>query len=272
MTADERRIEIRRDDAVGPRARQPDRIVLREPQPWSKSVIALLKHLERVGFKGAPRAVGDGFAPDGREAVTYIPGTSPHPKAWEDSALVALGTLLRQLHEATASFEVPDDVCWQPWFIRDLPGQHPVIGHGDTGPWNVVAKSGIPVALIDWEFAGPVDAVWALAETAWLNAQLHDDDVAERFELPSAERRAHQVRLLIDAYGLGRSERAGFVDKMAEIAVHSARAEAVQHQVTADTTVAVAASGYPVMWAITWRSRSASWMFRHREVLERALA
>jgi hypothetical protein len=269
---DERRIEIRDDDAVASEAHQRDRIVLRESRPWSRSVIALLKHLEQVGFEGAPRAVGDGFAPDGREAVTYIPGTSPHPKAWDDPALVALGTLLRQLHEATASFEVPDDVCWQPWFIRDLPGQHPVIGHRDTGPWNVVAQDGLPVALIDWELAGPVDAVWALAEAAWLNAQLHDDDIAERYELPSAERRAHQVRLLVDAYGLDTSERVGFVDRLAEIAVHSARAESAQYQVTADTTDAVAASGYPVMWAITWRARSASRIFRHHEVLERALA
>lgn len=272
MTADDRPLEIPGQGARGSRASRRDDMVLREPGPWSRSVIALLKHLEQVGFAGAPRAVGDGFASDGREAVTYIPGTSPHPRAWDDAALVALGTLLRQLHEATASFEAPADVCWQPWFMRQLPGRRPVIGHGDTGPWNVVAQDGIPVALIDWEFAGPVDAVWALAEAAWLNAQLHDDDVAAQFELPAVEQRAHQVRLLVDAYGLAESERAGFVDKMAELAVHSARAEAVQYGVTAETTAAVAASGYPVMWAVTWRARSASWMFRHREVLEHALA
>jgi hypothetical protein len=156
--------------------------------------------------------------------------------------------------------------------MRDLAGRHPVIGHGDTGPWNVVAHHGIPVALIDWEFAGPVDAVWALAETAWLNAQLHDDDVAERFDLPGPERRAHQVRLLLDAYGLATSDRAGFVDKMIEIAVLGARAEAIQYGVTPETNAAIAESGYPVMWAITWRARSASWMLRHRNVLERALA
>ncbi|MDQ6772812.1 MAG: hypothetical protein M3024_07465, partial [Candidatus Dormibacteraeota bacterium] len=49
---------------------------------------------------------------------------------------------------------------------------------------------------------------------AWLNCQLHDDDIAERFELLSAERRAHQLHLLKDAYGLDPIDRAGFVDKM----------------------------------------------------------
>jgi len=272
MAGEERRIEITGDDAAPSTALRDGRVVLREARPWSRSVIALLQHLERVGFEGAPRAVGDGFTSDGREAVTYIPGSSPHPRAWDDPALVALGTLLRGLHDATASFDVPDNACWQPWFIRDLAGQHPVIGHGDTGPWNVVARDSIPVALIDWEFAGPVDAVWALAETAWLNAQLHDDDVTERFDLPSPEHRAHQVRLLLDGYGLARPDRVDFVDKMVEIAVHSARAEAVQYGVTPDTAAAIAASGYAVMWAITWRARSASWMMRHRRILERALA
>ena len=146
-----------------------------------------------------------------------------------------------------------------------------MFGHGDTGPWNVVAQDGIPVAFIDWEFAGPVDALWELAETAWLNAQLHDDDIAKRGGLPSATRRGHQVRLLLDAYGLPTAERVGFVDRMIEFAVHSARAEAVRYGVTPDTATAVDPSGYPVLWAITWRARSASWMLRHRQILERAL-
>ena len=56
--------------------------------------MALLKHLEAVGFEGAPRPVGDGFDADGREAITYIPGTTPHPRAWDDDAI---GALVRRL-------------------------------------------------------------------------------------------------------------------------------------------------------------------------------
>jgi hypothetical protein len=170
---------------------------------------------------------GDGFDVDGREAITYIPGSTPHPRAWDDHAVSVVGALLRRLHDATES---------------------------------------------DWEFAGPVDALWKLAETAWLNAQLHDDDIAERAGLPSAARRGQQVRLLLDAYGLPPAEQVGFVDRMIEFAVHSARAEAVRYSVTPDTAAAVDPSGYPFLWAITWRARSASWMLRHRQILERALA
>jgi hypothetical protein len=233
--------------------------------------MGLLKHLEEVGFTGAPRPIGDGFTPDGREAISYIPGTTPHPRAWSDEAAAAIGGLLRELHHAAAGFAPPPDAHWQDWFARDLPGTRPVIGHCDTGPWNVVAQAGTPVAFIDWEFAGPIDAIWDLAQTAWLNAQLHDDDIAEMFDLPSAERRAHQLGLLVDAYGLEPSARPGFVDKMVELAVHSARAEAIRYNVGPDTSTAVDESGFPVLWGITWRARSASWMLGHRGLLQKAV-
>lgn len=48
----------------------------------------------------------------------------------------------------------------------------------------VAGTDSIPYALIDWEFAGPVDALVEVAHAAWLNAQLHDDDTAERCGLP----------------------------------------------------------------------------------------
>ena len=271
VNTDETPLAIWGSGAAASKAQRRQDVVLRTAGPWSRSVLALLKHLEAVGFEGAPRPVGDGFDADGREAVTYISGTSPHPSAWSDEAVSAVGALLRRLHDAAQSFQPPADASWQPTFARFLPGDHPVIGHGDLGPWNVVAQDGIPVAFIDWEFAGPVDALWELTEAAWLNAQLHDDDVAERFGLPSAARRSRQVRLLLDAYGLPAAERAGFVDRMVEFAVHSARSEAVQYSVTPDTATAVDPSGYPVLWAITWRARSASWMLRNRQILQSAL-
>ena len=42
-------------------------VVLRPTGPWTPTVHSLLRHLEEVGFSGAPRVVGSGFAPDGRE-------------------------------------------------------------------------------------------------------------------------------------------------------------------------------------------------------------
>lgn len=241
--------------------------MLKPAGPGTDAVLALLRHLEAVGFAGAPRVVGSGRATDGRMVVTYVPGESAHPRAWADEHVGRVGALLRGLHDATADYVPPQDAVWKPTWLRELSGADPVIGHGDTAPWNIVGRDAAPEAFVDWEYAGPVDRLTEVAHTAWLNAQLHDDDIAERQGLPDAAARAWQLRAILDGYGLPPEQRPGLVDRMIEVAVHSARAEAVLAEVTPESTEAVSPDGYPVLWAVTWRARSASWMIRHRRLL-----
>lgn len=246
-------------------------VVYRSSGPQSHAVLALLRHLDDVGFDEAPQVVGTGFAPDGRETLGFVEGESPQPRPWSDEAVAEVGTILRRLHSATASFDPPDPPLWRPWFARSLPGRQPVIGHGDLGPWNVLAREGRPVALIDWDNAGPVDATWELAQVAWLNVQLHDDDVAERNGLPDAAHRAEQLRALVDSYGLAKDRRERLVSQIAEFAIHAARQEVLDAGVIPETDSAVAEDGFPTLWAISWRTRSASWILRHRDLLRAAL-
>lgn len=264
-------LEVWGSGAQPSKARMRAGVVYREAGPWSSTVLALLRHLEQEGFAGSPRVVGSGFAGDGREMVSFVRGASPQPHAWSEDAVAGVGTLLRGLHAATATFIPPAEACWRAWFGRQLPGSRPVIGHCDTGPWNIIAREGRPAALIDFEFAGPVDAVQELAQAAWLNAQLHDDDVAEQHGLPDLAARARQLRLILDGYGLPAAQRGDFIDKMITFAVHSARAEAVDYGVTPQTATGITATGYPFAWAITWRVRSASWMLTNRSHLQRAI-
>jgi hypothetical protein len=247
-----------------------DGVVLRHPGPWSATVLSVLHHLDDVGFAGAPRVVGTGFADDGREMVTFVPGESPQPRPWTDDGVFAVGRLVREMHEAMSTFNAPIGARWRPWFGRDLGGSEPIISHCDLGPWNIIARADLPVAFVDWEFAGPVDVEWDIAQTAWLNAQLHDDDVADRNTLGSPDDRARHLRLFLDGYRYSSKRRAGLVDRMIEFAVHSARDEAVRGSVTPESG-AVDEWGYPVLWAVTWRVRSASWMLRHRPMLERTI-
>jgi hypothetical protein len=243
-------------------------VVLRPSGAWTPAVLALLRHLEDAGFPGSPRVVGDGYAADGRMAVSYVPGGSPHPGPWPDDQVGRIGALLRSLHDASASFVAPGGAAWKPWWLRQVPaGGDVVIGHGDAGPWNIVGRGGRPEALIDWEYAGPVDRISELAYAVWLNAQLHDDDIAELQGLPSGRARARQAHSIMDGYRLPAAGRGELIDRMIEVAVHDARAEAVMANVTPDSTEAVGPTGYPVLWAITWRARSASWMMRNRAVL-----
>src|ERR671934_617664 len=81
--------------------------VRRPWRPTSPSTWALLAHLERVGFDGAPRFLG--VDDRGREILSFIPGEAaiePYPEwALTDEALVSVAELLRRYHDAAQSFD-----------------------------------------------------------------------------------------------------------------------------------------------------------------------
>jgi len=240
--------------------------VIRDAGPWTPTVHSLLRHLEAVGFAGAPRLVGSGLEADGREVLTFIEGEFTDPGPWSLDGAAALGSLLRSLHEATRSFRPPPDAAWFPWHGRDMGGPDKVIGHCDTAPWNIVAREGKPVAFIDWETAGPVAPMVELAQLAWLNAKLHDDIVAGIEHLPPAEDRARQLAAIADAYGLTARQRRGLLDQIIEFAIVDTAWEADDAQIAPETT------SHPIaLWAMAWRARSAAWMIRNRRILETAL-
>ncbi|MEO5807056.1 phosphotransferase [Devosia sp.] len=240
-------------------------VVHRQTGPWAQTVHALLRHFEAVSFVGAPRVIGSGFDDRGRETLSFIEGTSPHPGPWTDAALPALGALLRQMHIASASFKIPENAIWRDWFGRSLGDGPKVIGHCDTGDWNIIAEAGHPVALIDWEQAGPVDPLVELAQLCWLNAHLFDDDLAAHIGLPPLADRARKLRLIVEGYGLAAAQRRGLVETMIHLAIHDTANEARQAAIT------MASTDPTPLWALAWRSRSAAWMLSHRGELERAL-
>jgi hypothetical protein len=182
--------------------------VRRPWRPTSPSTWALLDHLERAGFDGAPRFLGvDGR---GREILSFIPGDAaiePCPDwALSDAALISVAELLRRYHDAAASFDAggrrwPDFV---PPAFRDG-----VVSHNDPNLDNVIFSGGVAVGLIDFDLAGPGSAVWDVACAARLWAPLRDDrDAPEELRGRSLER----LRIFIDAYGMGRSDRVRVVD------------------------------------------------------------
>jgi Ser/Thr protein kinase RdoA (MazF antagonist) len=239
-------------------------VTLRPSAPWTTAVHALLRHLESVGFTGSPRVIGTGFDAGARETVEFIPGEVVPKRVWGDEGIYELGQLLRQLHQATASFAPPPDAVWQESFLRST-APDAIVSHGDIAPWNVVARDGRPVGLIDWELAGPVDRLSEVAHTGWLNAQLHDDYIAARQGLPSAEKRAYQLRRFIDGYQLPAEDRSELVTRLIEVAILSCASDAVEAGITPEST-----SNW-LVWGVAWRARSAAWLVRKRRLLERVL-
>jgi len=164
---------------------------------------ALLGHLERAGFEGAPRHLGRDD--QGREVLTFVEGEAPiepYPEwAWTDAALVSVAELLRRYHEAVASFD-PTGHTWP----RPVPAafRGRLLCHNDPNLDNVVFSGGRAVALIDFDLAGPGSAVWDVACAVRLWAPLRDPrDAPERLRGRSLGR----LKLFADAYGLTTHER-----------------------------------------------------------------
>ncbi len=235
---------------------------VRRPQTSSSPAVhALLRHLEVVGFDGAPRFRGEDEA--GREVLTYVEGDvpiRPVPEwALSDSALTSVAQLLRGYHEAVAGFD-PAPFLWG----TGVPGPYRrgMVTHNDPNLDNVVFRDGRAVALIDFDLASPSCAAWDLASAARLWVPLRDPRDAPDFV---AGRPLDRLRLFADAYGMSTQLRRETV-----LAVSSS------HLWSYDIVREGAAAGHPGH-ADYWQeardrfTRTRTWLEGNVEVLLRAV-
>jgi phosphotransferase family enzyme len=171
--------------------------VRRPLRPTSVGTHTLLRHLEQVGFDGAPRLLG--VDTQNREVLTFIPGdavTPPYP-AWSltDEALGSVARLLRRYHEAVAGF----DGSGYEWADIAPPSfGEGVICHNDVNLDNVIFRDGRAVALIDFDLAGPGSVTWDVACAVRLWAPLRPDTYISDARHGRALKR---LRVFVDAYG-----------------------------------------------------------------------
>lgn len=176
--------------------------VRRPIRPWTAVVNHLLRHLERRGFTGAPKALGvDG---EGREMLTHLQGqtvglSEPWP-AWTHSheALTDVGRWLRDYHSAVADYVPPRDALWREG-QRWKPGR--IVGHGDAAPYNAVWNDTGLVGFIDWDNAGPVTEADDLAWVAFSWTPLHARAVVLREGFTAFDERRSRLERLLVAYG-----------------------------------------------------------------------
>ena len=182
------------------------------------AVQELLVHLELVGFSGAPRYLG--VDEMDRHVVSWVEGDVPVPPysdwAMTDAALVSLGRLVRDYHDAVASFS-PVASDWSAEWAD--PGGGPVVCHNDLFPENVVFRDGIAVALIDFDMAGPGRPLWDLAIAAEEWAPLHAP--GSRLSTADSLDAVHRVGVLAGAYGLARDRAEELLDIVVEEKAHS---------------------------------------------------
>jgi hypothetical protein len=212
--------------------------VRRDLRPTSPAVHALLRHLERAGFDGAPRFLG--IDDKGRERLTFAEGETYARATREtvpDRILPSIGHLIRRYHDAVDGFVLLHGLTWFAEAEKGVPGEH-VICHNDISPRNIVFRNGRPVTMIDWDLAYPAPRVWDVAHAVWqFVPTLADGDfrTEEWSGIPSREERLRRVRLLVDGYGLTAAQRIGFADVLA-LRIHR----------TATGIRALAAEGHPV--------------------------
>ncbi len=216
--------------------------VRRPTGPHTPFVHSLLRHLEEVGFDGAPRVLG--IDERGREIVTFIEGHVPPDLAtWLDDQLVEAAELIRRFHDATAGAE--------------LAAGEEVVCHNDLSPCNTVFVEGMPSAFIDFDEAAPGSRSQDLGYALWLFLDLGPEGA----DISTQGRR---IRMMCDAYGIG-SE----FDALSAIA-RSQRA-------TLKRSLGRLRSGGPAISvaysqsSVRWIRGELAWLEAHRDELEAAM-
>src|SRR5579862_3461217 len=230
--------------------------VRRPTAPCWRATHALLAHLARSGFDGAPRVLAADAA---TETLTYMDGQAALPPLTEDiltdAALVSVADLVHRYHLAAASFD-PSGYQW----ARPIPARYRtgLVSHNDVHPANLVFRDGRAVALIDFDLAGPGSAAWDFAAAARYWAPLRDDqDITDSRQGRALDR----FRIFLHASGLSRAERRDVA--AAVVANHDwtyaivTEAAAAGHEGFADHWRLVAASA----------TRARRWCQRHQHDL-----
>jgi hypothetical protein len=133
-------------------------------KPATKSTPAVhgfLEHLRRVGYTGCPQTFG--VDDKGRQILEFIPGDVVHKAGHNiQTDFQRIGRLIREFHDAAASFRPPVDASWDSLAPSD--GEE-IICHNDLAPWNLIVGSERWV-FIDWDNAAPGTRLWDLAWSA----------------------------------------------------------------------------------------------------------
>src|SRR4051812_29567386 len=235
--------------------------VRRPVRAHTAAVDEFLRHLERVGFSGAPRVLG--VDEQGREVLSYIDGDVGLPpfQAWvgAEDLLRSVAGLQRELHAAARSFVPPTGAVWGRTGGPEIRSGE-IVCHNDLCVENVVVRDGQAIAFIDFDFAAPSDPLLdiAIAARHWVPIRNPVDVDPELGCLDSV----HRFRIFCDEHQLDRRQREAVVERAGEFldwALASMRARAES-----------GLEAYRRVWAAGYAEqnrRSRAWLDHHEAEL-----
>jgi aminoglycoside phosphotransferase (APT) family kinase protein len=235
--------------------------VRRPVRAQTAAVADFLRHLEAVGFRGAPRHLG--YDEGGREVLDFIEGEvalTPFP-AWvaDERLLLSVARLQRELHAAAASYLPPPGATWDRANLPE-PGPDAIVCHNDLCVENVVVRDGAAVAFIDFDFAAPSDPLLdiAIAARHWIPIRDQLDVDPDLRGLDSVAR----FRTFADAHELDAAARAAVVAHLGTFLDRALDSMRRRAESGLPAYVRVWDAGYPAQ-----NRRSRAWLDAHASEL-----
>ena len=218
--------------------------VRRAQSKHSANVHRLLRHLETAEFPHSPRFLG--IDDKGRETLSFIAGSTDFPTSlWSNPQVPVVATkMLREFHDATVGLSVDPD-GWA--YAYPDTTRREVICHNDFAPYNMVFRDCLPVAIIDFDLAGPGPRLRDLAYlTYWLaplSFSTGDMKAASEAELSAG---CSRLRSMCATYGT--MDYDGLLNMVAEVLVHMASHDAAQRMIGDAAAQRLADGGHFVHW------------------------
>lgn len=179
--------------------------VRKQKSTWWQATVAVLSHLEQVGYVHSPRMLS---ADENNLYFSFVEGeTIPADLVgYTDLAWIEeIGRQVRALHDALDGLVLIEETMP----IPPLPAGHSTVCHCDLGPWNVVVQDDLFTGFIDWDLVAMATREWDLAYACWRWAPIYPHGGATGY---SAQKQAERCRLLLESYGTDKINLDGFVD------------------------------------------------------------
>ena len=131
-------------------------------KPWTPASESVFAYMQALADAGIDVPAPLGRDEQSRQITEFVPGAlAMDSPALSREELSRVGSIVRSIHDASASFTPAEGAVWEPLIPPPSPE---LICHHDLAPWNLIL--GERWVFIDWDGAGPSTRAWDLAYAA----------------------------------------------------------------------------------------------------------